>query len=371
MHSSPDEHTWIDYASFAARFFEHAVTLERVTAAVSGLAGRGLRFEPLKAGPLGLVEIAFVGEIGRPTVRRAEGDMVTFAVEVPITTELRVRFGHEARVRGDVVIDLRLVARPADPVLIVIDAPPVDEHMVRVKIHGDGLAGAVPLTIEPLLPEIRRRLASAVNALLGSRDAVRGRVIDVAARLENGTELALPPGPFRWIDYSTFGARFFALAVTEKRLASAFGELAGRSIEIAPFRTGPKARAEVSAHGVVGTAALTARHSDLVAFDATVPLTLELVVRFLREHRYRAFISIDLVLRARAADPLLLVVDIPPITGEQVRIAVAADGMAASALKTVGGIENRIREQVLTKVNAELADDSGRVFDVGARVDAV
>lgn len=361
---------WIDYGEFGARFFRRAVTQQRVADAVGGLAGRGLRFEPLKTGPLGLAELSVRGEIGKPSVTAVAGELVSFAVEVPIEADLLARFGHEVRVHGDIVINLVLVARAADPLLVVIDVPPVRADMVRLNVRADGMAGTVVRTMEPLLPEVRRQVAGAVNALLNSGDAVRRRVIDVAARLADEVDEAQLPRDFSWLSYAEFGERFIAGAVTPQRLEGAMAELDGRPITIGPFRTGPKDRAEVRADGTVGTPAVRRRDGDLVSYDVALTITLDLVIDFLREHRYRASIVVNLVLVAHAADPLLIVVDIAAVTADDVDVSVVARGVTASALQVIGGIGGRIKERVVVRVNEELADSSGRVIDVGARIDA-
>lgn len=361
---------WIDYAEFGARFFRRAVTLERVSTALGGLAGRELKFEPLKTGPLGLAEVSFRGTVGQPRMSDRDGELVSFDVTVPVSLELVLRLGHEARVHGDIHIDLALVARAADPLLIVIDIPKVTGEQVRLDLRADGLAGSILRTIDPITPEIRRQVANAVNILVSSRDAVRGRVIDVAARIEDATPQERSDREFAWISYAEFGGRFFAHAVTEKRLRSALTDLDGRVLEIGPLRTGPKGAAEVRATGEVGMPSVTRTPGELVTFEVDIPLALDLVINFLGEHRYRAHIVIHLVFLARGADALLIVVDIPPVTPDGVEVSLVARGLAASALKAVGGVAAQLRAQVATRVNAEIAAAQSRVIDVGARIAA-
>lgn len=45
------EPMWIEYADFGERFVTYAVTEERITAAVSGMTGRGVKIGPFSSAP--------------------------------------------------------------------------------------------------------------------------------------------------------------------------------------------------------------------------------------------------------------------------------------------------------------------------------
>ncbi|MFD6212693.1 hypothetical protein ACFWFJ_05505, partial [Nocardia salmonicida] len=55
---------WIEYADFGERFVTYAVTEERITAAVSGMTGRGVKIGPFSLGPAGLAGFVAEGTLG-------------------------------------------------------------------------------------------------------------------------------------------------------------------------------------------------------------------------------------------------------------------------------------------------------------------
>jgi hypothetical protein len=123
---------------------------------------------------------------------------------------------------------------------------------------------------------------------------------------------------------------------------------------------------------VVNEPSLTPREAELVTFDAVIPVSLDLTITLSRAFRYACEIDIMVTLVVRAADELLVVIDVGNVTADDVAVALTARGLASKALKWLGGLEGEIRDQVVTKVNAEIGEPaaSGRVVDVGARIDA-
>ena len=62
--------TWITYGEFGKRFFEEAVTLERISDAVEGMAGKGIKIGPIGLGPGGLAGFVAEGSVGSPTISK-------------------------------------------------------------------------------------------------------------------------------------------------------------------------------------------------------------------------------------------------------------------------------------------------------------
>src|SRR3979490_1373075 len=90
-----DEPIWIDYADFGERFVTHAVRDDRIAAAVSGMAGRGMTIGPLSLGPAGLAGFVAKGKVGEPAVLRS-GPGVTFEVTVPVSLSVAGLLGGPA-----------------------------------------------------------------------------------------------------------------------------------------------------------------------------------------------------------------------------------------------------------------------------------
>lgn len=108
-----------------------------------------------------------------------------------------------------------------------------------------------------------------------------------------------------------------------------------------------------------------------MSFDLVVPVSLDITVDVLKANHYRADVEIPLVLTARAADPLLVVIDVPPPDSSDIRLEFKASGMRAATLGALAGIRKQVVAQVAEVVRKELADSSGRTIDVAARIDGV
>jgi hypothetical protein len=178
------------------------------------------------------------------------------------------------------------------------------------------------------------------------------------------------PEQLTFIRYADFGRRFFELAVTRERVQHAVTGVAGRPIDVGPIGVGPLNLIKVRANGTVGTLRVSDRSADEVAFDVVVPVQLDMFVEIgFDRHRFNALVQIDLVVTARAASPLRIVLDVDPPTRRNVHVQVRADGLRASVLQVVAGVDRELKRTVTRYVRGELdtpAIRAARVIDVGA-----
>jgi hypothetical protein len=110
------------------------------------------------------------------------------------------------------------------------------------------------------------------------------------------------PAEPAYCSYGEFGRRFFAYAVTEKRILGAVGDLAGSAISFGPIGAGPARIAKVTAEGQIGAASVK-RLDGLpdVGFELSVPVDLELRVDLgVDLQRFDAHADVRLRLTARA-----------------------------------------------------------------------
>lgn len=365
------DYAWLDYAEFGERFVVHAVNRDRIEAAVAGMAGRGMTIGPFSIGPAGMAGLVAEGSVGKPVIARS-GPHVTFEVRVPVSMHLTVTLGgQQFRLEATVEIDLTLHARTADPLLIVIDIPPVRARDVSFAVRAQAVGAAVDVLLDPISALVRREVATRLNAMLADPSARRGRVFDVEAIMNRTRSEHLLRTDFEWTEYAEFGRRFFPLIVTADRVREVVENLAGRPVEVGPLRTGPGDRAVVEVAGAVRMPRLVRRPGDdPVLFDLTIPVGLDITVDVLKSNRYRAEVEVALMLRARAADPLLIVIDATPPRASDVTVELRAQGWRARVLGSVGKIRHQIAAQVAQVIRAELAEPGGRVIDVAARIDA-
>ncbi|MCP2316290.1 hypothetical protein APR12_001627 [Nocardia amikacinitolerans] len=366
--------SWIDYADFGERFVTHAVTEQRIVAAVSSMAGRGMAIGPFNIGPPGLAGFIAEGKVGDPKVLRHDPHVV-FQVTVPLTLAVKVRLGgRKLRLEAVVEIDLTLHARTADPLLIVIDIPPITTRDVSFVLRAQTVDSAWEWLLDPIAGLVQREVANRVNSMLAEPQARSGRVFDVEAMVAGTPSRHRAQEEFDWIGYGEFGHRFFARIVTRDRVFEVVEKMAGRPIEVGPLKTGPKDRATVTVRGAIRQPRLVDRAEgpdDLVSFDLTLPVGLDITVRVFKENQYRADVEIPLVLIARAADPLLIVIDVPPPATEDIRMDFKAKGVRAATLGAVAGIKKQVIAQVAGVVREQLGDSSGRTIDVAARIDGL
>lgn len=363
---------WIDYAAFGERFVTHAVTEQRIEAAVSGMAGRGMTIGPFNVGPAGLAGFVAEGKVGKPHVLRSGPD-VTFEVTVPVSLSLKVLLGgRKLRFEAVVEIDMTLHARTADPVLIVIDIPPITARDVSFVLRAQAIEAAWEWILDPIAGLVQREVANRVNGMLADPQVRSGRVFDVEAMVAGTRSEYRGQSEFEWIGYGEFGRRFFERIVTRDRVFHVVERMAGRPIEVGPLRTGPRKAATVTVRGAIRVPQLADRASaaaEPVRFDLTLPVSLDITVDVLKANRYQADVEVPLVLTARAAEPLLLVIDVPPPDAADIRLDFKAQGMRAATLGALAGIKKQVIAQVAGVVRKELADPSGRTIDVAARID--
>ncbi|WP_433629200.1 hypothetical protein [Nocardia sp. CA-120079] len=366
-----DDPVWIDYAEFGERFVTHAVTAERIEAAVSAMTDHGIAIGPFSLGPVGLAGFMAEGKVGKPVILR-NGPHVTFEVTVPLTMSVKVLLGgRKLRLEAVAEIDLTLHARTADPLLIVIDIPPITSRDVSFVLRAQAIDSAWEWLLDPIAGVVQREVANRVNAMLAEPQARRGRVFDVEAIINGVRSGHVDQAEFDWIGYDEFGHQFFSRIVTRDRVFEFVERMAGRPIEVGPLRAGPRDSATVTVQGNVRTPQLTDRSDEPVSFDMTLPVSLDITVDVLKANQYRADVEIPLVLTARAADPLLIVVDVPPPAADDLRLEFKARGMRAATLGVLAGIKKQVVTQVAGVVRDELSDTSGRTIDVAERLDSI
>lgn len=176
-----------------------------------------------------------------------------------------------------------------------------------------------------------------------------------------------------YISYQQFGQRFFDLAVTEERILGGVNTLAGKPIDVGPIGVGPGKLAKVTATGSIGQARATPVPGDEISYRVVLPVSLEFDVHLqVDTHRFRAELEVPLTLVARAALPLQVVVDVVAPLPNQVRIQLKAEGMRASVLNRVVGVEDELRRFVAKYVSREVQKESirkARTIDVAAAID--
>ncbi|MEI7915345.1 MAG: hypothetical protein WCH82_11420 [Mycobacteriaceae bacterium] len=174
-------HTFVTYEDFGRRFFEIAVTEDRVAAAFAEIAGSEFHMGPMNQGPAGLAKVSANVAIQQPIVRRTLADTITFAVRIPLVIELIVDLWLDKQrftVDGDIA--LRAAARAAEPLTIVIDVAKPRPSDIAVHVTSKSIRGEILRIIGGVDAEIRRFVAAYVAEEIDSPASQKAKIIDVA-----------------------------------------------------------------------------------------------------------------------------------------------------------------------------------------------
>jgi hypothetical protein len=140
---------------------------------------------PIPVGPGGLAVAEAVGRIGPVGVERMADRLVSFVASVPIDLSVEVRIaGARHRYSGNVSVPLRLTARTAEPLTLVIEMPDVVMRDVRVSLAASGVGARVLQRLGNVDDQVRRHVVQIANERLCSESARSARVIDVVALID-------------------------------------------------------------------------------------------------------------------------------------------------------------------------------------------
>lgn len=178
----------------------------------------------------------------------------------------------------------------------------------------------------------------------------------------------------RQFPYEEFGRRFFALAVTEERILAGVNTLAGQPIDVGPLGVGPGKLAKVTAKGQIGAATARPIAGDAIAYRVTLPVELTFEVHLqLDRHRFHAELEVPLILTALAMEELKIFIDVAAPLPNQVRVKLRAEGLRASLLNKVVGVDTELQRFVAKYVKRELSKPAvlaARTIDVLAAVES-
>jgi hypothetical protein len=135
---------YLSYEEFGRRFFEVAVTPERVAASLAEIAGSNFAMEPIAQGPGKIAKVSANVNIGEPQVTRRLGDTITFAVHIPLSIDLLLDLRLDKQrfvVTGDIA--LRATARAAEPLLLIVDVSKPRPSDITVNVSSKSLRGEV------------------------------------------------------------------------------------------------------------------------------------------------------------------------------------------------------------------------------------
>ncbi len=180
-----EKQDWVTYEEFGRRFFEVAVTPDRVADALAEIAGSEFAMEPIAQGPGGIAKVSASVKIKDPKVTRSLGDLITFVIHIPLEIDLLLDLRLDKQrfaVTGDIA--LRATARAAEPLLLIVDVGKPRPSDITVNVSSSSIRGEVVRIIGGVDGEIRRFIAQYVADEIDAPQSQSAQIIDVAQSLD-------------------------------------------------------------------------------------------------------------------------------------------------------------------------------------------
>jgi hypothetical protein len=179
---------------------------------------------------------------------------------------------------------------------------------------------------------------------------------------------------YEYVTYEEFGRRFYEIAVTEKRVGDAIGEIAGDEFEMGPMAQGPGKIAKVTAKVRIQEPKVTRSDGELITFAIRIPLEIDMVIDLrIDKPKFVVFGEIALSATARAAEPLLLILDVQKPRPSDIEIHVTSKSLRGELLRIVAGVDAEVRRFIAAHVAGEIDSPESvkaKVIDVADRLDA-
>lgn len=174
--------------------------------------------------------------------------------------------------------------------------------------------------------------------------------------------------------YEQFGRKFFEVAVSEERVGNAIAAIAGDAFEMGPIGQGPGRIAKVTAKVRIMRPRVTRQVGELITFAIRIPLEIDMVIDLrIDRPKFMVFGEIALRATARAAEPLLLILDFEKPRPSDISIHVTSRSLRAELLRIVAGVDAEIRRFIAAHVAGEIdspASQKAKVIDVADSIDA-
>lgn len=172
------------YEEFGRRFFEIAVTEERVGAAIGQIAGDEFSMGPMAQGPGKFAKVTALVKVQDPAVTRHLGDQITFDIRIPLEIELVIDLRIDKprfMVFGEIA--LRAVAIAAHPLALILDVEKPRPSDISIHITSTTLRAELLRIVAGVDAEIKRFISAHVAGEIDSPGAAKAKVIDIGGQI--------------------------------------------------------------------------------------------------------------------------------------------------------------------------------------------
>src|ERR1700754_1731831 len=173
------------YEQFGRRFFEVAVTEDRVGGAIGSIAGDEFEIGPIAQGPGKIAKVTAKVRIQDPKVKRVVGELITFSIRIPLEIDMVVDLRIDKpkfMVFGEIA--LRATARAVDPLLLILDVEKPRSSDISIHVTSQSLRAEVVRIVGGVDAEIKRFIAAHVSREIDSPGSRKAKVIDVARSID-------------------------------------------------------------------------------------------------------------------------------------------------------------------------------------------
>ncbi|BBY30052.1 hypothetical protein [Mycolicibacterium sediminis] len=179
------DHQYVTYEEFGRRFFEVAVSEQRVGDAIAAIAGDEFEMGPIAQGPGKIAKVTARVKIQTPQVTRHVSELITFAIRIPLEIDMVVDLRIDKprfMVFGEIA--LRAEALAAEPLLLILDVHKPRAADISIHVTSKSLRAEVVRIVGGVDAEIKRFIAAHVSGEIDSPESHRAKVIDVAEQLD-------------------------------------------------------------------------------------------------------------------------------------------------------------------------------------------
>ncbi|BDX32175.1 hypothetical protein TUM20985_27220 [Mycobacterium antarcticum] len=173
------------YEEFGRRFFELAVTEQRVGAAIGQIAGEEFSMGPMAQGPGKIAKVTAKVKVQDPSVTRELGEVITFDIRIPLEIELVIDLRIDKprfKVFGEIALKATAIA--VNELALVLDVEKPRPSDISIHITSTTLRAELVRIVGGVDAEIKRFIAQHVAGEIDSPESLKAKVIDVGGQID-------------------------------------------------------------------------------------------------------------------------------------------------------------------------------------------
>ena len=173
------------YEEFGRRFFEIAVTEERVGDAIGQIAGDAFVIGPIAQGPGKIAKVTAKVKVQQPVVTRTNGLEITFDIRIPLEIDMVIDLRIDKPsfiVFGEIA--LRATAVAAHPLSLILDVQKPRPADISIHITSKTLRAELLRVVAGIDAEIKRFIALHVAGEIDSPASEKAKVIDINSQID-------------------------------------------------------------------------------------------------------------------------------------------------------------------------------------------